>query len=373
MILPLQKFAVLLENMSAGVQAGSAQLIDLSVGSVLRALLEACAAVALWMQWLILQVLLMTRAATSTGADLDSWMADFSLPRLPGTQSQGSLTFRRYTPGAAATILPGAAVSTNDASQAFVVTADPANPAWNNAGGYTVGPTVISVTLPAQARIAGAGGNVQAGSIGLLTSAIPGIDTVSNQMAFAGGSDPESDAALRARFQLYINTRSLATLEAVAFAVASVRQGLRYVVLENESPSGAAAAGHFWVVVDDGTGVPGASLLGAVTQAVDAVRPIGSTFSVTGPQVVGVAIELAVITSNALTRAAVLVGIQSAISAWVAGLPIAGTLAISKLEALAHGADPSVVSVISASINGAATNVTAPANGVLLATSIGVS
>ena len=54
MILPLQKFSALLENMAAAVQGGSAQLVDVSVGSVLRALIEACAAVALWLQWLIL-------------------------------------------------------------------------------------------------------------------------------------------------------------------------------------------------------------------------------------------------------------------------------------------------------------------------------
>ena len=72
MILPLQTFTTLVQNMAAGVQGSAAQLIDLSVGSVLRALLEACASVALWMQWLILQVLSMTRAATSSGADLDS-------------------------------------------------------------------------------------------------------------------------------------------------------------------------------------------------------------------------------------------------------------------------------------------------------------
>ena len=62
MILPLQNFTTLVQNMAAGVQGSAAQLIDLSVGSVLRALLEACASVALWMQWLILQVLSMTRA-----------------------------------------------------------------------------------------------------------------------------------------------------------------------------------------------------------------------------------------------------------------------------------------------------------------------
>ena len=70
--------------MAAAVQAAATQLLDLTVGSTLRAVLEANASVCLWMQWLILQVLRTTRAATSTGADLDSWMADLSLTPLLG-------------------------------------------------------------------------------------------------------------------------------------------------------------------------------------------------------------------------------------------------------------------------------------------------
>jgi hypothetical protein len=39
MLLPLQNFTTLVQTMAASVQGGAAQLIDLSVGSVLRALL----------------------------------------------------------------------------------------------------------------------------------------------------------------------------------------------------------------------------------------------------------------------------------------------------------------------------------------------
>ncbi len=370
MILPLQKFSVLLENMAAGVQGNAASLVDLSIGSVLRALLEACAAVALWMQWLILQVLTMTRAATSTGSDLDSWMADFSLTRLPGAASVGSLTFARYTAGLSATIPVGMTVSTSDGTQRFQVTQQSGNPAWNGSTGYTVAPLVSSVTVPAQAVVAGAAGNVQAGAVGLLTAPVPGIDTVTNAAAFAGGVDAESDAALRARFQLYINSRSLATPQAVAFAIASLQQGLRYAVLENQDTTGAFLPGHFWVVVDDGTGAPPDSLLASASSAVEAVRPIGATYAVTGPVGIGVAVQMTIVTSHPVTKPAVVLAIEAAVAGWIAALPMAGTLALSKLEALAHGADTSVTSVISATINGAAADATAPENGVLIANSI---
>ena len=372
MILPLQKFSALLENMAASVQGGAAQLIDLSVGSVLRAVLEASAAVALWMQWLILQVLAITRAATSTGQDLDSWMADFGLVRLPGAASVGQVTFSRYTPGVAATVLLRTQVRTGDGTQTFSVIEDLTNPAWNGSTGYSVAPMVAGITVPVQAAVAGLSGNVQIGAIAVLTTAIPGIDTVTNPAAFAGGVDQESDAALRARFPLYINSLSKATFGAIDFAVATVQQGLRYAVLENTSAAGGPLPGSFWVVVDDGTGSPPGNLLTNVSRAVDLVRPIGATFAVTGPGIQPASIALSVVTSNPVTKPSIVVSIQQAVTVWIAGLPIGGTLAVSKLEALAHSADPSVVSVV-ATINGASADLTASSNQVIIPTTLSVT
>jgi hypothetical protein len=110
MQLSLRTFNTLVQAMAAAVQASAAQLLDLSVGSTLRAVLEANASIGLWMQWLILLVLRMTRAATSSGADLDSWMADLTLIRLPAVADTGTVTFSRFTPSMAALIPVGALV-----------------------------------------------------------------------------------------------------------------------------------------------------------------------------------------------------------------------------------------------------------------------
>jgi uncharacterized phage protein gp47/JayE len=373
MILPLQTFATLVQNMAAGVQGSAAQLIDLTVGSVLRALLEACASVALWMQWLILQVLAMTRAATSTGSDLDSWMADFSLTRLPGSKSEGALTFSRYTVGIATTIPVGAQAGTNDGTQGFAVIEDTTNPAWNGSNGYLLAASGASVTVAAQALAAGSAGNVQPYTIQLIKTPIPGIDTVTNSQAFAGGVDPESDAGFRIRFQLYINSRSLATGGAIDFVLASLQQGLRYVVLENIDTAGDFLPGHFCVVVDDGTGYPPSTLITEASNAIEAVRPIGATYSVNAPAVLDVTVYMNVVTSNPLTAAQVGAAIQQNVLIWIADLPIAGSLAVSKIEAIAHTTDPSVVSVNGTTINGAGSDVSAPYNGVLLPLSVTVN
>lgn len=373
MLLPLLTFSNLLEQMAAGLQGSASQLINLTIGSVLRAILEACASVALWLQWLILQVLATTRAATSTGPALDSWMADFSFVRLPGAAASGEVVFARYTVGLAAFIPVGATVLTTDGTQRFIVTGDDTNPAWNSAGGYTLAAAQASVAVPVQCAVIGQSGNVQPVTIGLLASPISGVDSVTNVAALAGGSAPESDLAFRARFQLYINSRSLATVVAVKNAVEAVRLGLRTSVLENVNAAFEAQPGVFVVVVDDGTGLPGTALLASVQGAVDAVRPIGSVFAVQGPAVIAASVNVVIETANPLTHAAVTAAAQLAILTWTQALPIAGTLAVSKIDALAHAVDPSVISVTSTLINGLPQDLTAPVNGVIIPASVVVS
>src|SRR5690348_7832551 len=98
----LLSFSSLVQNMAAYVQGSASQLLDLTVGSVLRAILEASASMALWLQWLVLQLLAITRLATSSGNDVDSFVNDFGLTRLPGVGATGTVTFGRFnnTPAA---------------------------------------------------------------------------------------------------------------------------------------------------------------------------------------------------------------------------------------------------------------------------------
>ncbi len=181
MQLSLQNFTTLVQNMAAAVQSAANQLLDLTVGSTLRAILEANASLALWLQWLILQVLQTTRAATSTGADLDTWMADFSLARLPAVPASGIVTFSRFTPLAPALVPVGAAVRTADGSQVFSVVASPASSSYSaEQNGYALGPGIAALDVPVVAQTAGAAGNVQVGAISLLSSALPGVDSVAN-------------------------------------------------------------------------------------------------------------------------------------------------------------------------------------------------
>ena len=352
MQLQLQDFTLLVRNQAAAVTASCRTLMDLSVGSVLRAVLEANASVALWMQWLIMEVLSTTRAATSKGADLDSWMADFGLTRLPAVAATGSARFSRATAGLAAVVPVGAVIRTGATAtdQAFTVTSDASRADWNGTG-YVVAAASLDTVLPIQAVVPGRAGNVQAESLRLLSTAIPGIDTVSNYAAATGGLDAETDGALRVRFAGFLDSRTRATVQAVDFAIRSVQQGLQFVILDRTDTAGATRAGYFTVVLDDGSGAPPDSLLQQVGVAIEAVRPVGSSYGVVRPNLVRMDVSMQV---QAPTAAVALV--RAAISAFIAQLPIGAGLVVSRLIQVAHDASPDVARVGNVTINGLSTD-----------------
>ena len=365
MQLQLQNFSTLVQNMAASVQGSARVLLDLTAGSVLRAILEANASIALWLQWIAVQILAATRAATSNGPDLDTWVADFGLARLPGRSATANLTFARFTPGFAASIPVGAQVKSGDATVTFTVLADAANPAFSPiTATYTVAASATSLTVPAQAAFAGVTGNVAAGSLSLLATAMPGIDTVTNAAAASGGLDAEPDAALRTRFTNFIDSRSRATPAAVAFTVQSLQQGLTYVLAENTDPSGAARLGFFTVTVDDGSGFPPATTIAAVSAALENVRPIGTQFAVQPPAVFIATIALT-ITTPAASHATAQANVAAAIAVYVSSLTIGAPLPLSRLAAIAYAADPSVTNVSAITIDGAAADLVPPRSSII--------
>jgi uncharacterized phage protein gp47/JayE len=352
MQLSLQTFTTLVQNMAAAVQGSARSLVDLTVGSVLRAILEASAGIGLWMQWLILQVQALTRASTSTGADLDTWVADFGLARLPAVAATGEVTLARFSTTLAALIPVGASLKSADGTVSFAVTADSTHEDWSaSQNGYTLAAGTASITVPVQALTAGVTGNVLADTITLIASAIPSVDSVTNDNALVNGIDAEADEDLRARFQGYINSRSRATPVAVGYAVSSVQQGLSYTIQENEDATGAYTPGTFVVSFDDGSGAPPDSLLDAVTEAVQAVRPIGSVAVVQKADLLAANVSMTISCATTAQKNAAIPLVNAAIAAYIGALGVGETLPYSRLAMLAYAADANILNVTSTLLN----------------------
>ena len=374
MQLQLRTFSSLVSSAAAAVQGAASQLVDLTVGSMLRAVLEANASIALWMQWLILEVLQMTRAATSNGPDLDSWMADFTLTRLPAVSANGIVTFSRFAPVSSALVPVGTTVRTADGSQSFNVTADTTNPAYSaSQGGYLLAADYASLDVPVTALTPGTAGNVQAGTVSLIVSALPGIDTVNNAAAFQGGLDTETDAAFRTRFQNFLSSRSRATTAAVAYAIASLQQGLAYTIQENVAPDGSTRVGCFIATIDDGTGFPPSSLIASVSSAIEAVRPIGSTYTVRAVTVTVATISMTIVVVPGAVHATVAAQVAGAVVYYVDQLPIGAPLPWSRLAQVAYQASPQVANVTNVLLNGGVADLVPPASGVVKAAPVTVN
>lgn len=374
MQLQLRNFASLVAGAAAAVQGSARQLLDLGLGSTLRAMLEADASTALWMQWLILQVLQTTRAATSQGSDLDSWMADFSVSRLPAVAAQGVVTFSRFAATTTGFIPVGTGVRTADGSQSFGVVPALGNPAFDaTAGGFLIGAGIAALDVPVAAAVAGSAGNIQSGALTLILAALPGVDTVGNAAAASGGFDAESDAALRLRFQNFLASRSRATTLAIGYAIASVRQGLTTVIAENALPDGSVRMGNFVVTVDDGSGAPSVSLLQDVGTAIETMRPVGSVFVVQPPVVSTVSIAMTIATVPGAVHADVAAAVAAAVAGYVDTLPIAAPLAWSRLAQVAYAASPLVSNVTGLLVNRATADLVARPSGVFKAGSVVVA
>ena len=366
MILPFRSLTDIVRDMSSAVTASSGRLIDVSVGSVLRAIIDANAGIVLWIQWMILLTLQTTRAATSTGDDLDSWLNDFSFPRLPAIAAVGTVTFSRFSPIGSALVPAGTGVKTSDGAVAFSVATDISNPAWNVArNGYQVLSGISAIDLPIMAAISGIAGNVSAGSIALISSPVPGIDLVQNTAAVTGGAAPETDQQYRARFQNFFAARSRGTKDAVGYAITSAKPGIGYVIQENVDVSGASRMGNFVVIVDDGSGGITPALFAAISNAVDSVRPVGATFSIRPPRVIYVQITMSIEYSNSVSVSDIQRSIQNALSNYIDASKIGGSLSITRMTRMLYQDCPGLINISNVYLNGGRDDLLAPADAAL--------
>ena len=116
------------------------------------------------------------------------------------------------------------------------------------------------VDVPAQAVEAGAGGNVIAGTVTLLSAMPVGVVQCTNPTAFSGGCDAESDEALRGRV-----LASYQRLPNGANAAYYEQEAMRYPgVAAAKAVGRARGIGTVNVVIATHAGVPDAALLAAV-------------------------------------------------------------------------------------------------------------
>ncbi len=375
MSLNTQDFTTLVRNQVSAAQASSTSLLDFTTGSVLLALIEAnSSAVALWLQGLAIYDLALTRAATSNGADLDTWMADFGLTRLPASAATGTVTFSRFTSTVQGVVPIGAQLQTTSGVVTYSVTLDTDNPNYNSSlGGYVLTVSTDSIDVPVEANTVGTIGNAATGEINVITTPIPYVDSVTNASSFENGTDQETDAAFRTRFVNYLASLSKATESAIGYAISTVQGVVDYSITENESYAGSTQYGYFYVVADDGTGTPSDELIANVNNAVDAVRGLTIQFGVFKPIVVDADVVMTVTVAPNFDAPTVKQEVEDALRTYIDLLRLGNTLYYTRLFEVAYDASEGVLNVSSVTLNGTTSDVTATAKQMVKADSITVN
>lgn len=352
-----KKHATLVQDAAAAAQATSQTPLDFSTGSVFLALAEASAGLGSWLQKLYIYALSITRLASSQGVWVDTFVNPFGMTRLAAVAATGIVQFSRYSTTGNVVVPVGAQVVTTDGSQAFQVYANTTNPSYSatataaGAPGYVLLAGANTVAVPVQAVNAGTVGNVQAQAITKLQSAVSGIDAVVNTVAFTNGTAAESDAAVKARFVLYIASLSKAARGALAYAISALGLNLQSAFAEFQNPNGTAADGMNCIFVDDGSGNPPAATVTAAATAVNQYRAFGVRIGVFGATLLPANIQIAINVDPSYNGAAVSTAVSAALTTFVNGLGLGKTLRYTRLEQIAYEASPGVTNVSSVSLN----------------------
>lgn len=366
--LPTKSFNQIVSDTIAGIQGRANKLLNFSIGSVLRAIVEGFGGLFLWFQAMALQVLQATRLSTSSGIDVDTFTADFmpiiagsqtsvlpsGSPRLGAQAATGIVTFSRLTAAPSTCFIPvGATAMTVDQTQTFTVTADPSNPNFVGAPaqGYLLQSSVASIDVPVAANVPGIGGNVLANTITVMTSPVIGIDAVNNAAAFINGIDQESDSALKQRFSAYILGLSRGDFYGLNASIEGTAVNVQWTLTEGYNFDGSYHPGYFFVVADDGSGVPPPSFLAAVTTAANAVRPLGVQCAVFPPTVIFADVSMTLTTASGYDHDTVVAQVVAAITDNINALGLGNSLPWSILAGWAY-AIPGVTEVRDVQLNG---------------------
>ncbi len=351
--LATRSHATIVTSIAQGMQGRISRFLNFAIGSMLRVVAESYAGQALWLQFNALQIQMQSRLATSYGPDVDSFVQDWpcGVTRFGATAGTTLCTFGRRTAGASPVYVPvGGQCKTADGTQVFQVYADPTNGAYVASyqplgataptGGYVMPAQVGSVLVPVQAVTPGSAGNVAAGSISLLSSQMPGVDTVTNPAAVTNAADQESDASVKQRFALAVEGRSGGTTVSIQSAIANIKLGMTSVVLSGQNIDRSSNPGTVSVIVDDGSGAISSTLLAAAQTAVTdngvGARAAGiqayAYAAVTAP----IAIVMQITSLSGYVHQTVVAQVTAAIGLFVNGLGQNQTVSYFRVGAIAE-------------------------------------
>ena len=191
------------------------------------------------------------------------------------------------------------------------------------------------VDVPAQAAEAGAGGNVIAGTVTLLSAMPVGVVQCTNPAAFSGGCDAESDEALRGRV-----LASYQRLPNGANAAYYEQEAMRYPgVAAAKAVGRARGIGTVNVVIATHAGVPDAALLAAVEMDLQKKREIAVDVEVKAPTEKTVNMSAELTAEQGWTMQEITDAATAALQAYFTGERLGEAVYMAKLANILYGVE----------------------------------
>lgn len=246
----------------------------------------------------------------ATGQSLDNVVAILGITRNPAVKAAGQVTFS----GTDTTVIPAGTVvqTTGDNPVKFTTDAE-----------VTITGGVATSDITAQD--AGANGNVAADTITALEIAISGVSSLTNSSPTTGGSDTETDPALRLRGKEALEGKGLATVNAIKQNVLAV-PGVTGVATTED------LINHTLELTVSGNPTPG-----DVDQAIEDSRPAGIEVTWTTPTQVTIYVDATV--THDSSNATVLTDVQTAIVDYVNNIGVGNDVIYNELVAVSMEVD----------------------------------
>jgi uncharacterized phage protein gp47/JayE len=319
-----KKFQDILKDLFTFVGEGG-KLTDFNVGSALRTILEAVAAITeeVWyqLQFFVYRFFL----STSQGEWIDRRLNDFGMPRIEGSAAYGLITAGRDSPSPLSILISAGTIFQDESGELQYITQ---KDAILNIGDSTV-------DIEAQAADVGSDYNLPAGTVLKQSGiAISGLEWGKIKL-MGGGADIESDEDYVNRVPDYFDSLSRGTGPAIAYAASTVK-GVKSVTLKENYPS----KGWFTIYIDDGSGVANETLLQSVRAVLEDYRAFTVHYIVDTAKLRDFTAQVQVICYTDVINADELkLDVRSAIVKYVNALKMAQPLYLSDLIYLARAID----------------------------------
>jgi uncharacterized phage protein gp47/JayE len=202
------------------------------------------------------------------------------------------------------------------------------------------------VSVPVTATVPGKAGNVYAGSVNMMPSPVSGINYVINKSDIMGGTEVESDEALRARARRALERAGKATLRALQLAVQGV-EGVSGEVIVIDRPGD--VPGVIQVIATGGDEQ-------AITRAIEETRSAGIKVEFKRPTSVPLDIRVSVYPAPGVGREDVRQKVDAAVREYLSRLEIGDDVIVSRIIEAAVGV-PGVRDARDVTINDSKDNV----------------